>query len=165
MSISAGMVKELRERTGAGFMDCKKALTETEGNFDAAVEFLRKKGQADADKRSGRATAEGQVGAYIHTGGKVGVLVEINCETDFVARTDDFQALVRDIGMQVAAMRPRYVQREDVDEATIAKEKEILRAQALEEGKPEQIVEKIVSGARQRRTRRMRSRPPQHARP
>jgi elongation factor Ts len=146
MDVNANLVKELRTATGAGVMDCKRALAESDGNLETAVEYLRKKGQADAQKRAGRTTAEGQVGAYIHSGGKVGVLMEVNCETDFVARTADFQALTRDLAMQVAAMSPRFVSRDEVDDATLAKEREILRAQALEEGKPENLVDRIVQG-------------------
>ncbi|BCV21116.1 translation elongation factor Ts [Moorella sp. Hama-1] len=144
--IAAADVKELRERTGAGMMDCKKALEEVNGDMEKAIEYLRKKGLATAAKRAGKATNEGLVQAYIHGGGRIGVLIEVNCETDFVARTDDFRELVHNLAMQVAASRPEYVAREDVPEEVLAREKEILKAQALNEGKPEKVVEKIVSG-------------------
>ncbi|WP_456465827.1 translation elongation factor Ts [Desulfurobacterium sp.] len=144
--ITTQMIKELREKTGAGIVDCKKALQEAEGNMEKAIEILRKKGAAKAAKKADRATAEGIVVSYIHAGGKVGALVEINCETDFVARTDDFKALGHEIAMQVAAMKPKYVSREEVPAEMIEKEKEILKEQAVAEGKPEHIVEKIVEG-------------------
>ncbi len=144
--ITAAMVKELRERTGAGMMDCKKALTETGGDLQKAVDYLREKGLAAAAKKAGRVTTEGLIDAYIHPGGKVGVLLEVNCETDFVARTDDFRALVHDLAMQVAAARPEYVRREDVPADVIEREKEILAAQAAAEGKPEKVRPKIVEG-------------------
>ena len=144
--ITAAMVKELRERTGAGMMDCKKALAETGGDLQKAVDSLREKGLAAAAKKAGRVTAEGLVDAYIHPGAKVGVLLEVNCETDFVARTDDFRALVHDLALQVAAARPEYVRREDVPAEAIAREKEILAAQAAAEGKPEKVIQKIVEG-------------------
>jgi len=144
--ISAASVKELRERTGAGMMDCKKALTETNGDVAKAGDYLREKGLAAAAKKAGRVTAEGLVESYIHGGGKIGVLVEINCETDFVAKTDEFKALVRDIAMQIAAAKPEYVSREEVPEELITKEKEILAAQAANEGKPEKIIQKMVEG-------------------
>jgi elongation factor Ts len=144
--ITAAMVKELRERSGAGMMDCKKALLATDGNLEKAVDFLREKGLASAAKKSGRITAEGLVDSYIHAGGKIGVLVEVNCETDFVAKTDEFKELVRDIAMQIAAARPQYVGREEVPEDIVAKEKEILSAQAANEGKPEKIIQKMVEG-------------------
>jgi elongation factor Ts len=146
MNISAGMVKELREKTGAGIMDCKKALKECDGDVEKAAEYLKKKGIADASKKSGRIAAEGTVASYIHMGGKIGVLVEVNCETDFVAKTEDFQALTKNLAMQIAAAKPLYVKREDVPEEVIAKEKEIYKTQALESGKPEKIVDKIASG-------------------
>lgn len=146
MDITASMVKELRERTGAGMMDCKKALAEADGDIDKAVDVLRKSGIAAAEKRSGRAAAEGAVGSYIHAGGKIGVLLEINCETDFVARTDDFQQLVRDIAMHIAAAEPRYVAREEVTKEILAHEEEIFRDQALASGKPEQVIDRIVTG-------------------
>ncbi|MEG6521677.1 translation elongation factor Ts [Desulfotomaculum sp. 1211_IL3151] len=144
--ISASMVKELRERTGAGMMDCKKALTEVAGDMEKAIEFLREKGLAAAAKKAGRIAAEGIIEAYIHGGGRIGVLVEINCETDFVAKNEDFRNLARDIAMQIAAAKPEYVRREEVSSEKIEKEKEILKAQALNEGKPEKIVEKMVEG-------------------
>lgn len=144
--ISAKDVKELRERTGVGMMDCKKALQETNGDMEKAVEILREKGLAAAAKKSGRIAAEGIVESYIHMGGKIGVLVEINCETDFVAKTAEFKTFVRDIAMHIAASNPLYVSRDDVSSEAIDKEKEIFRAQALNEGKPEKIVDKIVEG-------------------
>ncbi|MBD3309579.1 translation elongation factor Ts [candidate division KSB3 bacterium] len=146
MAITAQMVKELREKTGAGIMDCKKALTETEGDLEKAIEALRKKGLAAAAKKSGRVTSEGAVASYIHAGGKIGVLVEINCETDFVARTDQFQTLVKDIAMHIAASNPLYLKREDVPAEVLQKEREIYRAQFLNSGKPEKVIEKIVDG-------------------
>lgn len=146
MVITAEMVKTLRERTGAGMMDCKKALGETNGDIDKAVDFLREKGLAAAAKKSGRVAAEGVVETYIHAGGKIGVLVELNCETDFVAKTDDFKSLARDIAMQIAASNPLYVVKEEVPAEQISHEKEVLRAQALNEGKPEKIVDKMVEG-------------------
>lgn len=144
--ISAGVVKELRERTGVGMMDCKKALQETGGDMEKAVELLREKGLAAAAKKAGRIAAEGVVESYIHMGGKIGVLVEVNCETDFVAKTPEFKSFVRDIAMHIAASNPQYITKEEVSQDTIAKEKEILRAQALHEGKPEKIVDKMVEG-------------------
>ena len=144
--VTAQMVKELRERTGAPMMDCKNALTETQGDMEKAVDFLRKKGLAAAAKKAGRIAAEGAVGSYIHGGGKLGVLVEVNCETDFVARTDDFQELVRDIAMHIAAAEPRFVRREEVTEDVLAREREIFRDQAAASGKPAAVVEKIVTG-------------------
>ncbi len=149
MTISAQQVKELREKTGSGLMECKKALQEADGDVDEAAIILRKKGQATAEKRSGRSTTEGRVGSYIHTGGRVGVLIEVNCETDFVANTDEFQELVRDLGMQVAAAAPsaaRWVRREDVPKDTLDKEREILTSQAEASGKPANVIEKIVEG-------------------
>jgi elongation factor Ts len=146
MEITAQMVKELRERTGAGMMDCKGALTETQGNMENAVDFLRKKGLSAAAKKAGRVTAEGAVSSYIHAGGKIGVLVEVNCETDFVARTDGFLELVRDIAMHIAAAEPRCVRREEVTTEDIEREKAIFRDQALASGKPPAVVEKIISG-------------------
>lgn len=146
MAISASLVKELRERTGAGMMDCKKALAETGGDIEKAADYLREKGLAAAAKKAGRIAAEGLVESYIHGAGRIGVLVEINCETDFVAKTEDFKALARDIAMQIAASKPEHVRREDVPTGAIQKEREILRAQALNEGKPEKIVEKMVEG-------------------
>ena len=145
-NISAKLVKELRERTGAGMMDCKKALAEVGGDIEKAVSFLREKGLAAAAKKAGRVAAEGLVESYIHGNGRIGVLVEVNCETDFVAKTDEFKEFVKDIAMQIAAAKPEYVSREEVPESVIEKEKEILKAQALNEGKPEHIVEKMVEG-------------------
>jgi len=144
--ISANAVKELREKTGAGMMDCKKALTEAGGDFSKAEEVLRKKGLSAAAKKSGRIASEGAVASYIHMGGKIGVLVEVNCETDFVARTEGFQSLVKDVAMQIAAASPLYVRREDVPPELIAKELEIARHQAKEQKKPDAIVEKIAQG-------------------
>jgi len=144
--VTAAQVKELREKTGAGMMDCKKALVETGGDMEKAVEYLQKKGLAAAAKKAGRTAAEGVVEAYIHAGGRIGVLVEVNCETDFVARNDSFREFVHNIALQVAAADPKYVRREEVPEAEIEKQKEILRAQAESQGKPPQIIEKIVSG-------------------
>jgi len=140
------MVKELRTLTGAGMMDCKKALLETGGDKEKAINFLREKGLAKAAKRAGKIAAQGIVDSYIHLGGKVGVMVEVNCETDFVARNEEFKAFARDICLQVAATNPAYLSREDVPEEVIENEKEILRRQAANEGKPEKIIDKIVSG-------------------
>ncbi len=144
--ITAGMVKELRERTGAGMMDCKNALNETNGDMEKAVDFLREKGLAAAAKKASRIASEGLVEAYIHGAGRIGVLLEVNCETDFVAKTDDFKSLVKDIAMQIAAANPSYVSREEVSEEVLNHEREILRAQALNEGKPANIVEKMIEG-------------------
>ncbi|MGD9056515.1 MAG: translation elongation factor Ts [Desulfobacterales bacterium] len=144
--ISAGMVKELREKTGAGMMDCKKALSEVNADMDKAVEFLRKKGLATAQKRAGRALNEGIIQSYIHMTGKLGVLVEVNCETDFVAKNEDFQEFGKNIAMHIAASNPLGISPEDVPEDLIEKEKEIYRAQALEMGKPENVIDKIVEG-------------------
>lgn len=144
--VTAGMIKELRERTGAGIMDCKKALQETQGNVDEAIAYLREKGLAAAAKKAGRVAAEGVVDAYIHLGGRVGVLIEVNCETDFVAKTDAFREFVKDMAMQVAASKPEYVSREDVPASVIKQEKEIYRAAAINEGKPERILDRIVDG-------------------
>lgn len=144
--ITAEMVKELRERTGAGMMDCKKALTEKNGDMDKAIEYLREKGLAAAAKKAGRIAAEGTVESYIHGGGRIGVLVEVNCETDFVAKTQGFKDLVKDIAMQIAAAKPEYVNKEEVPAEVLEKERQILRAQALNEGKPEKVVEKMVEG-------------------
>jgi len=146
MEVSASAVKDLREKTGAGMMDCKKALAETGGDVQKAVDYLRQKGLAAAAKKADRVAADGAVGAYVHPGGKIGVLVEINCETDFVARTAEFQSLLKDIAMQVAAANPRYLRREEVPAAELDKEKAIYRQQALETGKPEKVVDKIVEG-------------------
>ncbi|MDD2573170.1 MAG: translation elongation factor Ts [Bacillota bacterium] len=144
--VTAAMVKELRERTGAGMMDCKKALEKTNGDIEKAIDLLREKGLAAAAKKVGRITAEGIVDSYIHMGGRIGVLIEVNCETDFVAKTDDFKAFVKNMAMQVAASKPLYVCREEVSASTIEKEKQILTQQALNEGKPEHIVNKMVEG-------------------
>ncbi len=144
--IPAALVKELRDKTGAGMMDCKRALSDADGNFDRAAEILREKGLAAAAKKAGRVAAEGVVDSYIHMGGRIGVLLEVNCETDFVARTDEFRAFVKDVAMQVAAANPQYISREEVPAEMIEKEKDILRTQALNEGKPEKIVDKIVDG-------------------
>jgi elongation factor Ts len=145
-NITAAMVKELRETTGAGMMDCKKALAATDGDKEKAIDFLREKGLAAAAKKAGRVAAEGLVSSYIHAGGRIGVLVEINCETDFVAQTGEFQEFVHDVAMQIAAANPSYVRREEVDETELDHEREVLREQALNEGKPEKIVEKMVEG-------------------
>jgi elongation factor Ts len=144
--ITASMVKELRESTGCGMMDCKKALQETGGDMEKAKDFLREKGLAQAAKKAGRITAEGLVDAYIHGNGRIGVLVEVNCETDFVAKTDEFKQFVRDVAMQVAASNPQFVSREEVPQEVVEKEKKILRVQAQNEGKPEKIIEKMVEG-------------------
>lgn len=144
--ISAQLVKELRDKSGAGFMECKRALVESNGDLEAAQKELRKRGVAVAAKKAGREAKEGVIGSYIHTGGKLGVLVEVNCESDFVARTDLFQQLVKDLAMHVAAADPKYVRREQVDQAAIEAESQIQRERAIAEGKPEKIVEKIVAG-------------------
>jgi elongation factor Ts len=144
--ISMDLIKELRQRTGAGIVECKKVLQETGGDVEKAVELLRKRGAAKAEKKAGRATAQGVIASYIHAGGKAGALVEVNCETDFVAMTEDFQNLAREIAMQVVAMSPKYVSPEEVPDEVIQKEKEILREQAISEGKPENVVEKVVEG-------------------
>ena len=144
--ITAELVKELRQRTGVGMMECKRALSETAGDIDKAIDYLRKQGMAAADRKSGREASEGLVESYIHPGNRVGVLIEVNCETDFVARTDEFQKLVRNLAMQVAATRPLAVRREDVPAAVVERERDIYRAQLVAEGKPEAIVPKIVEG-------------------
>ena len=146
MEISASDVKTLREMTGAGMMDCKKALSEADGDMEKAIEYLRMKGLQKVEKKAGRQTQEGLVQAYIHPGSRLGVLVEINCETDFVARTDDFQSFVKDVAMQIAAAKPIVVDRAQVDPDTVEKEKEIYRAQAREQGKPENILDRFVTG-------------------
>jgi len=146
MEITATMVKELREKTGAGMMDCKKALSEAKGDFERAAEYLRERGIAKAASKEGRRTAEGVIATYVHTGDKLGVMVEINCETDFVARTDNFKAFSRDIAMHIAASSPLCVKRDELDQELIKKEREIYRQQALNEGKPEKIIDKIVDG-------------------
>lgn len=144
--ISAQQVKELRETTGAGMMDCKKALVETNGDMEKAVDYLREKGLAAAAKKAGRIAAEGLVEAYIHGGGKIGVMIEVNCETDFVAKTPEFHAFVRDLAMQVAAANPQYLCRDEVPPAILDHEREVLKAQALNEGKPAKIIDKMVEG-------------------
>jgi elongation factor Ts len=144
--ISAALVKQLRDMTGAGMMECKKALTEAKGNTEEAVTLLRKAGLAQAAKRAGRATAQGTIGSYIHMGGKIGVLVEVNCESDFVARTDDFANLVKELAMHIAAADPKWVRREDVPADAIEKEKAIYRAQMENSGKPENVLTKIIEG-------------------
>lgn len=144
--VSASAVKELRERTGAGMMDCKRTLVETKGDMEKAIELLREKGLAAAAKKAGRIASEGIVESYIHGGGRIGVLIEVNSETDFVAKNDIFRTFVRDMAMQVAASQPMYVSREEVDPELIKKEKEIYRAQAINEGKPEKIIDKMVEG-------------------
>ncbi len=150
MEVNASSIKELREKTGAGIMDCKKALSESAGNLEKAVDYLRQKGLAAAAKKMGRVAAEGLVGAYIHAGGKIGVLVELNCETDSAARTAEFQTLLKDVAMQIAAANPRYVRPEDVPTEELAREREIYRRQALDSGKPEKVVGKIVEGKMER---------------
>ncbi len=146
MHIDAKVVKALREKTGAGMMDCKKALTEADGNEEKAIDILREKGLAAAARRSGRAANQGIVDSYIHMGGKIGVLVEVNCETDFVARNDEFREFVRNICLQVAATNPGYLRKEDVPDYILDKERQIIKAQALNEGKPEKVIDKIVEG-------------------
>jgi elongation factor Ts len=146
MEIPAKLVKELRERTGAGFSDCRAALIEANANIEKAIEILRKKGQAAAAKKAQREASEGLVGSYIHAGGKIGVIVELNCESDFVARTEAFQHLSHDLAMHIAALDPRYVRREDVTPEMLEKERDIYKAQALATGKPESVVDKIVNG-------------------
>ncbi|MBR6800980.1 MAG: translation elongation factor Ts [Eubacteriaceae bacterium] len=144
--VTAGLVKELREKTGAGMLDCKKALTETNGDLEKAIVYLREKGLASAAKKSGRIAAEGAVGSYIHMGGKIGVMVEVNCETDFVAKNENFQAFVKDIAMHIAAANPTYVSVDEIPAEVIAQEREILTQQAINEGKPANIAEKMVEG-------------------
>jgi elongation factor Ts len=146
MEISASQVKELREKTGVGMMQCKKALSESNGDLSAAEKLLRKQGVAAAAKKATRATGEGQVAAYVHTGGKIGVLVEVNCETDFAARSADFQELIKGLAMHVAAAAPRFLCREDVPDEVLAEEREIAREQALKSGKPEKVLDRIVEG-------------------
>jgi elongation factor Ts len=144
--VSPTLVRELRERTGAGMMDCKKALTEVDGDVERALVYLREKGLAAAAKRAGRTAADGVVSSYIHAGGKIGVLIEVNCETDFVARTEDFQGLVKELAMQIAAANPRYVRREEVPADVLAQERSIYSAQAANSGKPAPVIEKMVNG-------------------
>src|SRR6476661_7682849 len=146
VTIPAQLVKDLRERTGAGFADCRSALVEARGNIEGAIDVLRKKGQAAAQKKAARQATEGLIGHYIHAGGKIGVVVEVNCESDFVARTDDFQKLCHDIAMHIAALDPRYVRREEVTQEILDHERDIYREQARATGKPEPVIEKIVNG-------------------
>ena len=146
MDITSAMVKELRVKTGAGMMDCKEALTAENGDFEKAIDYLRKKGMSAATKRSSKAAKDGAVASYIHMGGKIGVMVEVNCETDFVAKTDDFQTMAKDLAMHVAASNPRYVRPEEIPAADLEREKEIYRSQLLEEKKPEKIWDKIIEG-------------------
>jgi len=146
VEISAGMIKDLRERTGAGMADCKKALQEVEGDADKAIDYLRKKGLAKAAKKAGREATEGAVVSYIHGGGRIGVLLEVNCETDFVARNEDFVAFTRDVAMQIAAMSPQFVRQDEVTDDVVAREREVLLAKAKESGKPEPVVQKMVEG-------------------
>jgi elongation factor Ts len=146
VEVSASLVKDLREKTGAGVMDCKRALAESGGNLNKAIVFLREKGLAQAAKKIGRTTGEGLIGSYIHPGGKIGVLLEVNCETDFVARTAEFQLLLKDLAMQVAAQNPRFLSRDDVPSGLLDEEQKIFYAQALESGKPEKVVDRIVQG-------------------
>jgi elongation factor Ts len=146
MEISLELVKDLRQRTGAGIVDCKTALQENQGNMDGAIDYLRRKGLATAAKKAGRIAADGLVSSYIHAGGKMGVLVEINCETDFVAKTEDFQAFVKNIAMHIAAANPQWIRREEVPADALEREKAIYRTQALESGKPEKVLDKIVEG-------------------
>src|SRR5271155_4002819 len=145
-NISAQLVKELRERTGAGFSDCRSALVEAKGNIEGAIDVLRKKGQAAAQKKAARQATEGLIGHYIHAGGKIGVIIEVNCESDFVARTEAFKQLCHDVAMHIAAVDPRYVRREDVTAEMLDREREIYLAQARATGKPEQVIQKIVTG-------------------
>lgn len=146
MKTSSQLVKELREKTGVGIMDCKNALQEADGDINKAIDILRKKGIAKSQKREGRATSEGQIQSYIHMGGKIGVLVEVNCETDFTAKTEDFTSFAKDLSMQIAATNPVAISPEAIPVETLEREKEIYRAQALESGKPENVVEKIIDG-------------------
>jgi len=146
MQVTPQLVKELRERTGAGTMDCKRALVDSEGDVDKAIELLRKRGMATAAKKAGRVAAEGVVGSYIHAGGRIGVLLEVNCETYFVARTDDFQALVKDLAMHIAASDPQFVSRDEVTDDVLERERAIYRDQAVESGKPDNVVDRIVEG-------------------
>jgi elongation factor Ts len=146
MEVTATLIKDLRERTGAGMSDCKKALVEVEGDMDKAIDYLRTKGLAKAAKKAGREATEGAVVSYIHGGGRIGVLVEINCETDFVARNEDFQAFTREVALQIAAMNPQFVRKDEVAQAVVDREREVLLAKAKESGKPEQVVQKMVDG-------------------
>jgi elongation factor Ts len=147
MTVTTDMIKELREKTGSGMMDCKKALTEANGDMEKAIAWLREKGIASADKKMSRVAAEGVVDAYIHAEGRIGVLIEVNIETDFAAKNEDFRRMVRDLGMQIAAMNPRWVNKEDVPADELEKEKAIIRNKALNDGKPEKIIDKIVEGS------------------
>jgi elongation factor Ts len=146
MEVTPALIKDLRERTGAGMSDCKKALVEVEGDMDKAIDYLRTKGLAKAAKKAGREATEGAVVSYIHGGGRIGVLVEINCETDFVARNEDFQAFTREVALQIAAMNPQFVRKDEVSQAVVDREREVLLAKAKESGKPEQVVQKMVDG-------------------
>ena len=150
MEISIESVKDLRQRTGAGVIDCKTALQEAKGDVDAAIEYLRRKGLASAAKKAGRIATDGLVSSYIHAGGKMGVLVEINCETDFVAKTEDFQTFVKNIAMHIAATNPQYIRREEIPAEVLEREKRIYRSQALDSGKPEKVIDKIVQGKMER---------------
>jgi elongation factor Ts len=150
MEISTGLLKDLRQRTGAGVMDCKAALQEAKGDIEGAIDYLRRKGLATAAKKAGRIATEGLVASYIHAGGKMGVLVEINCETDFVARTEDFQTFVKNIAMHVAAANPQYIRREEIPAEVLEREKKIYQTQAQEGGKPEKVIDKIVEGKMER---------------
>ena len=150
MEISIELVKDLRQRTGAGVTDCKAALTEAQGNMEAAIDYLRRKGLATAAKKAGRIATDGLVSSYIHAGGKMGVLVEVNCETDFVAKTEDFQTFVKNIAMHIAAANPQYIRREEIPEAVLERERAIYRTQAQEAGKPQKIIDKIVEGKMER---------------
>jgi len=150
MEIASDRVKELRQRTGAGIMDCKAALQEAKGDIEAAIDYLRRKGLSAAAKKAGRVATEGQITSYIHAGGKLGVLVEINCETDFVARTEDFQSFTKNIAMHIAAANPQYIRREEIPPEVLEREKGIYRTQALETGKPEKVIDKIVEGKLER---------------
>ena len=150
MEISVELVKDLRQRTGAGVVDCKKALQEAKGNVDAAIDYLRRKGLATAAKKAGRIATDGLVSSYIHAGGKMGVLVEVNCETDFVAKTEDFQTFVKNIAMHIAAANPQYIRREEIPGEILEKERDIYRTQALEAGKPAKVVDKIIEGKMER---------------
>ena len=146
MEITATLIKDLRERTGAGMMDCKKALTEVGGDMDKAIDYLRTKGLAKAAKKAGREATEGAIVSYIHGGGRIGVLVEVNCETDFVARNEDFQGFTRDVAMQIAAMNPQFVRKDEVAADVVARERDVLLAKAKESGKPEPVIQKMVDG-------------------
>jgi len=150
MDISMELIKDLRQRTGAGVVDCKSALTESKGDIEKAIDYLRRKGLATAAKKAGRIASDGLVSSYIHAGGKIGVLVEVNCETDFVAKTEDFQTFVKNIAMQIAAANPQYVRREEISKEVLDKEREIYRAQAMESKKPEKVIDKIVEGKLER---------------